>query len=137
MSASDYMKDASSKFQEMLKNAGVSQEEATARAANLHEQLSKVVLDAALESSKNAAAWSEETIMQMAELSKAKSDQTEVTESMSEFAKLQAEAAMRNLTALAQLAQKVQVETMEIYSEAGKDMLSSFPDAKPKKSKKK
>ena len=56
------------------------------------------------------------------DIAKAKSEPTDYTKSMTDFASAAAEMAAENLAAFAEVAKKVQMETVELMLAAGKDM---------------
>ncbi|MDO8881626.1 Phasin [Pseudotabrizicola sp.] len=90
--------------------------------AALAEKMSKVALEAAEKSTEITAKWTKDTIAKMADVSKAKTEPTDYTKSVSDFASSAAEMAAENLAAFAEVAKKVQMETVELMLAAGKDM---------------
>ena len=89
--------------------------------AAVGEKLSKVALEAAEKSTEITAKWTKETIAKLGDVSKAKAEPTEYTKSVTDFASAAAEMAAENLAAFAEVAKKVQMETVELMLAAGKD----------------
>ena len=90
--------------------------------AALAEKMSKVALEAAEKSTEITAKWTKDTIAKMADVSKAKTEPTDYTKSVTDFASAAAEMAAENMAAFAEVAKKVQMETVELMLAAGKDM---------------
>ena len=89
--------------------------------AAMGEKLSKVALEAAEKSTEISAKWAKETIVKMSDLSKAKTEPTDYTKAATDFASAAAELAAENMAAFAEVAKKVQMETVELMLAAGKD----------------
>ncbi len=89
--------------------------------AAMGEKLSKVALEAAEKSTEISAAWTKATLAKLGEVSKAKSEPTDYTKSFTDFASASAELTAENLAAFAEVAKKVQMETVELLLAAGKD----------------
>jgi hypothetical protein len=85
------------------------------------EKLSKVALEAAEKSTEITSKWTKDTLARMAHVSKAKSDPADYSKAASDFASAAAELTAENLAAFAEVAKKVQVETVELMLAAGKD----------------
>ena len=85
------------------------------------EKFSKVALEAAEKSTEITAGWAKETLNRLAEISKAKSEPAEYSKAVSEFTSKAAELAAENLAAFAEVAKKVQTETVELMLSAGKE----------------
>ena len=85
------------------------------------EKLSKVALEAAEKSTEITSKWAKDTIAKMADVSKAKTEVTEYGKAASDFASAAAEMAAENMAAFAEVAKKVQMETVELMLAAGKD----------------
>jgi hypothetical protein len=90
--------------------------------AALGEKLSKVALEAADKSTEISTRWTRDTLAKAADLTSAKSDASDYTKAMTDFAAAQAEMAAENMAAFAEVAKQVQVETVELMLAAGKDM---------------
>lgn len=89
--------------------------------AAIGEKLSKVALEAAEKSTEISSKWAKDTISRLADISKAKTEPTEYTKAATDFASAAAEMAAENLAAFAEVAKKVQMETVELMLAAGKD----------------
>jgi hypothetical protein len=90
--------------------------------AALAEKMSKVALEAAEKSTEITAKWTKDTIAKMGDITKAKTEPTDYTKAATDFASAAAEMAAENLAAFAEVAKKVQMETVELMLAAGKDM---------------
>jgi len=86
------------------------------------EKLSKVALNAAEKSTEISTKWSKDTIARVGDVSKVKEDPADYTKAVSDFASAQAELVSENLAAFAEVAKKVQMETVELVLAAGKDI---------------
>ncbi|MFT4151372.1 MAG: Phasin [Paracoccaceae bacterium] len=90
--------------------------------AAIGEKLTKVALEAAEKSTEISAKWAKDTIAKLSDVSKAKTEPTEYTKAATDFASAAAEMAAENLAAFAEVAKKVQMETVELMLAAGKDL---------------
>ncbi len=90
--------------------------------AAMTEKLSKVALEAAEKSTEITSKWAKDTIAKFGDMSKAKTEPTEYTKAATDFASAAAEMAAENMAAFAEVAKKVQMETVELMLAAGKDM---------------
>jgi len=86
------------------------------------EKLSKVALEAAEKSTEISSKWAKETIAKLSGAAKAKSEPVDYTKSITDFASAAAELASENMAAFAEVAKKVQMETVELMLAAGKDV---------------
>ena len=86
------------------------------------ERLSKVALEAAEKSTEISSKWAKETIAKLSSAAKAKAEPTDYTKAATDFASAAAELAAENMAAFAEIAKKVQMETVELMLAAGKDM---------------
>ncbi len=86
------------------------------------EKLSKVALDAAKKSTEISTKWTKDTIARTGDVTKVKEDPTDYSKSVNDFATAQAELASENLAAFAEIAKKVQMDTVELVMAAGKDI---------------
>ena len=91
-------------------------------AATLNEKLSGVALDAAEKSADISSTWAKDTLTKMAEISKAKAEPADYAKAITDFASANAEAAAEHMAAFAEIAKKVQMDTVELMMAAGKDM---------------
>lgn len=99
-----------------------SMEDAFKTTAALNEKLSGVALTAVEKSTEISSKWTKETVAKLSEMSKAKTDPADYTKAMTDFASAQAESAAEHMAAFAEIAKKVQMETVELMMAAGKDM---------------
>lgn len=90
--------------------------------AALGEKMSKVALDAADKSTEISTKWTKETIAKLGDVTAVKSEPTDYTKAMTDFASSQAEMAAENMAAFAEVAKKVQMETVELMLAAGKEV---------------
>jgi len=89
--------------------------------AAMGEKMSKVALDAAEKSTDLSAKWTKDTIAKMADVTTVKAEPTDYTKAMTDFASAQAEMAAEHMAAFAEIAKKVQMETVELMMAAGKE----------------
>ncbi|MEQ9259322.1 MAG: phasin family protein [Roseovarius sp.] len=97
-------------------------EDAFKNQAALSEKLSGVALEAAEKSAEISSKWTKETLSKLAEVSKAKTEPADYAKAMTDFASANAEVAAENMAAFAEIAKKVQMDTVELMMAAGKDM---------------
>lgn len=89
--------------------------------AALAEKLSRVVLDAAETSTEISAGWTKETLAKMQDVATVKDEPADYSKAMSEFASAQAESTAETMARFAEVAKKVQMETVEMMLSAGKE----------------
>lgn len=89
--------------------------------AALAEKMAKVALEAAEKSTEISAKWTKDTLSKITLLTSAKGEPTEYSKAMTDFASAAAEMTAENLAAFAEVAKKVQMETVELMLAAGKD----------------
>ncbi len=99
-----------------------SMEDAFKNQAALSEKLSGVALTAAEKSAEISSAWAKTTLEKMSDMTKAKTDPADYAKAMSDFASANAEVAAENMAAFAEVAKKVQMETVELMMSAGRDI---------------
>lgn len=85
------------------------------------EKLSKVALEAAEKSTEISSKWAKDTLSKLGVASKAKAEVADYTKAATDFASAAAEIAAENFAAFAEVAKKVQMETVELMLAAGKD----------------
>lgn len=90
--------------------------------ATLNEKLSGVALDAAEKSADISSRWTKDTLTKLTEMSRAKQDPADYAKAMTEFASASAETAAEHMAAFAEIAKKVQMDTVELMMSAGKDL---------------
>ncbi|BBU57610.1 MULTISPECIES: phasin, PhaP [Mameliella] len=96
-------------------------EDAFKTTATMNEKLSAVALEAAEKSTELSATWTKDTLSKLADMSKAKAEPADYAKAMTDFASGQAEVAAENMAAFAEIAKKVQMDTVELLMAAGKD----------------
>jgi hypothetical protein len=97
-------------------------EDAFKNQAALNEKLSGVALEAAEKSAEISSKYTKETLAKMSEMAKAKTEPADYAKAMTEFASAHAEVTAENMAAFAEVAKKVQMDTVELLMAAGKDM---------------
>ncbi|KEO56219.1 hypothetical protein [Thioclava pacifica] len=90
--------------------------------AALGEKMSKVALEAAEKSTEISTKWTKGTLSKVSELTKTKEEPADYAKAVSDFASASAEMAAENMAAFAEIAKKVQMDTVELMMAAGKDM---------------
>ena len=99
-----------------------SMEDAFKNQAALSEKLSGVALEAAEKSAEISSKWTKETLAKMSDMTKAKAEPADYAKAMTDFASANAEVAAENMAAFAEIAKKVQMDTVELMMAAGKDL---------------
>ncbi len=95
--------------------------DAIKNSAAFGEKFSKVALDAAATSTELSSKWTKETLTKMSGVTKAQKEPADYTKAYTDFASAQAESAAEHMAAFAEVAKKVQMETVELMMAAGKD----------------
>ncbi|WP_370267484.1 Phasin [Nioella sp.] len=95
--------------------------EAFKSSAALGEKFSRVALEAAEKSTEISAQWTKDTLAKVADVTSVKDEPTAYTKAMTDFASAQAEMTAETLAAFAEVAKKVQMETVELMMAAGKE----------------
>ena len=90
--------------------------------ASFADKMSKVAFEAAEKSTEISAKWTKDTLARMANVTAAKEEPADYGKAMTDFASAQAEMAAENMAAFAEVAKKVQMETVELMLAAGKDI---------------
>jgi hypothetical protein len=86
------------------------------------EKMSKVVLEAAEKSTEVSTQWTKATLAKLGDVATVKAEPTDYAKSVSEFASTSAEVAAEHMAAFAEIAKRVQMDTVELMLAAGKDM---------------
>ncbi len=89
--------------------------------ATLGEKVSRVALEAAEKSTEISTKWTKDIIAKLGEMTRVKAEPADYTKAMTDFASGQAEAMAETMAAFAEVAKKVQMETVELMLAAGKD----------------
>ncbi len=90
--------------------------------AALSEKMSSVALEAAEKSTELSSKWTLDTLSKLSAVTKVKEDPADYTKAMTDFASASAESAAEHMAAFAEIAKKVQMETVELMLAAGKDI---------------
>jgi hypothetical protein len=90
--------------------------------AAMGEKLSKVALEAAEKSTEISAAMAKGIIAKLGDVMTVKAEPADYTKAMTSFASATAEMAAEHMAAFAEVAKKVQMETVELMLAAGKDI---------------
>jgi hypothetical protein len=89
--------------------------------ATFGEKMSKVALDAAEKSTELSSKWTIDTLNKLGSVATVKEEPSDYSKAMTDFASAQAESTAETLAAFAEVAKKVQMETVELMLAAGKD----------------
>ncbi len=90
--------------------------------AALSERLSKVALEAAEKSTDLSSKWAKAALAKIGEVSAVKEEPADYTKAATDFASASAEMAAEHMAAFAEIAKRVQLDTVELMLAAGKDM---------------
>jgi len=110
-------------------------EDAFKTQATLGEKLSGVYLEAAGKSTDIGTKWTKDALSKFGEMTKAKKEPADYAKAMTDFASAYAEMSAEHLAAYAEIAKKLQSETMELMMAAGKDMSEDAADVMKKATK--
>jgi hypothetical protein len=116
--------DMTTMFKDMIGSFPIdmsAMEDAFKTTATLNEKLSAVALEAVEKSTEISSKWTKDTLSKMSEMSKAKAEPADYAKAMTDFASASAEAAAEHMAAFAEVAKKVQMDTVELMMAAGKD----------------
>ncbi|GGD43862.1 Phasin [Sinisalibacter lacisalsi] len=97
-------------------------EDAFKSQAAMGEKFSKMAIDAANQSVEISTKWTKDTLGKIGEVTTVKTEAADYGKAMTDFASAQAEMAAENMSAFAEVAKKVQMDTVELMLAAGKDM---------------
>ncbi len=90
--------------------------------AALAEKMSSVAIEAAQKSTDLSARWMQDTLSKLSGMTVAKAEPADYAKSVTDFMTQSAESAAEHLAAFADIAKRVQTETLELMMAAGKDM---------------
>jgi hypothetical protein len=88
----------------------------------LAEKMSAVAIEAAQRSTELSAKWAQDTLSKLSTMTQAKPEPADYAKSMAEFMTGSAEAAAEHMAAFAEIAKRVQTETLELLMSGAKDM---------------
>lgn len=97
-------------------------EDAFKNQATLNEKMSGVALEAAEKSAELSGKWAKDTLAKLSDVTKAKAEPADYAKAVTDFASANAEVAAENMAAFAEIAKKVQMDTVELLMAAGKDL---------------
>ena len=121
MASTDFnkmMQDMMASFPVDMKNM----QDAFKTQAAMSEKMSKVVLEAAEKSAEVSSKWTKQALSKMGEISTVKGEPNDYAKAMTDFASASAEMASEHMAAYAEIAKRVQMDTVELMMAAGKDM---------------
>ena len=127
--------DFTKPFQDILANFPIdtsSFQEAVKSQNALNEKLAKVTLTAAERSTEISAQWAKDTITRMGELTATKEEPADYAKAVTDFASAQAEVVADHMASFAEVAKKVQMDTVDLMLTAGKDIASETQKATQK-----
>ncbi|MDO5530224.1 MAG: Phasin [Paracoccus sp. (in: a-proteobacteria)] len=127
--------DFTKTMQDMMQNFPVDQssmQEAFKNQAALNEKMAHAALAAAERSTEISAQWAKDTIARIGELTTSKEDMNDYAKAMSDFASASAEMTAEHMAAFAEVAKKLQMETVDLLMAAGKDMAKDAQDVAQK-----
>jgi hypothetical protein len=97
--------------------------------AALAEKMSSVVIEAAQKSTDLSARWMQDTLTKLSGMTAAKAEPADYAKSVTDFMTASAESAAEHMAAYADIAKRVQTETLELLMAAGKDMTEDMTAA--------
>jgi hypothetical protein len=97
--------------------------------AALAEKMSAVVIDAAQKSTDLSAKWVHDSLTKLSTVTTAKTEPADYAKSVTDFVAQSAESAAEHMAAFADVAKRVQTETLELLMAAGKDMTEDMTSA--------
>ncbi|WBU58143.1 Phasin [Paracoccus sediminicola] len=119
--------DFTKTMQDMMANFPVdtsSMQDAFKSQSALNEKMAQAALSAAERSTEISAQWAKDTIARVGELTAQKDDPSAYAKAFTDFASASTESASEHLSAFAEVAKKLQMETVDLMMAAGKDMAS-------------
>lgn len=117
--------DFAKTMQDMMANFPIdttSLQEAMKSQSLLAEKLARVALSAAERSTEISAQWAKDSIARAGELAAVREEPSEYTKAMSDYASASAEMAAEHMASYAEVAKKVQMDTVDLMLTAGKDI---------------
>ena len=97
--------------------------------AALAEKLSRVALHAAETSTEISAGWTKRTIAKMNDVASVKDEPADYGKAMTDFASATAEMTAETMAQFAEVAKKVQMETVELMLAAGRETATDVTEA--------
>ena len=130
--------DYTKTFQDMMSNFPIdtsSIQEAFKSQTALGEKLARVALSAAERSTEISTQWTKDALARVGELSSAKEEPAEYAKAVSDFASASAELAAEHMAAFAEVAKRLQMDTVDLMLTAGKDIAADAQQAAEKASR--
>lgn len=124
--------DFAKTMQDMFANfpaGNASAQDAFKSQAALGEKLAKVALTAAEASTEISSRWAKDTIARMGDLTTNKTEPADYAKAVTDFASASTEVAAEHMAAFAEVAKKVQMDTVDLMLTAGKDIASETQKA--------
>jgi len=124
MAATKQNTDISKMMQELMNAFPVdtkAMQDAFKTQATMNEKMSKVALEAAEKSTEISSKWTKDTLAKLSEMTSVKDEPADYGKAVTDFASAQAEMTSEAMAAFAEVAKKVQMETVELMLAAGKD----------------
>ena len=90
--------------------------------AQLAERLSRVALDAAEQSTEISSGWTKETLSRLRDATAVKDEPAEYSQALTQLASAQAETTSETMARFAEVAKRVQMNTVELMLSAGKEL---------------
>lgn len=90
--------------------------------AALAEKLTSLAIEAAQRSTDLSARWVQDTLSKLPDVTRAQAEPADYAKAASDFMSGSANSAAENLAAFAEIARKLQAETLAVLLSAGKDM---------------
>lgn len=119
--ADEYTKMMKDMFSSMPMDNSALQNAFKSQAAMI-ERMTKVALEAAEKSTDVSAQWTKATLAKAGDVASTKQDPADYSKAMSDFTSAQAELASEHAAAFAEIAKKLQLDTVELLMAAGKNM---------------
>lgn len=131
--------DLSKAFQDMLTNMPIdtsSMQDAFKTQTAFAEKMAKIALDAAETSSEISANWVRDTLSRMGELTSAKDQPADYAKAVTDFTSSASERAAEHMQSYAEVAKKLQMQTVDLLLTAGKDIAEEAQGAANKMAEK-
>ena len=100
--------------------------------ASFGEKMSRVTIEAAEKSTEISAKWTQDTLKRMNAAVVLRDEPADYGKAMTDFASAQAEVTAETMAQFAEVAKKVQMETVELMLAAGKDVSEDLTNAAKK-----
>ena len=134
MATNDFTKGDIKDFLSNLPTDSATLNKSLKQIVNVNQKLSEVALSAAEQSAAVSSNWTRQILDKMDNISKEGNEPADYMRKVSELSSSAFETATNNLTSYAEIARKIQVETLEVLLSAGK--VDSQPEETPKKANK-